>query len=74
MKKLISFFKDLWGSSADEILEFLFWLFNLAWFGYIVSIVYTSDSSIIGKIFFVIWSLVIAFVIVTNKSSHMNDK
>lgn len=73
MKKLLSFFKDLWISSGDDILEFLFWLFNLAWFGYIVSIVYPSDSAVVGKILFTIWSLVLAFVIVAYKSTHMND-
>lgn len=72
MKKLKRFFKELWLERV-EILKVLAYVISGCWFAYVVGIVSTSDSSIFGKIFFVIWSLVLTFLFVLYKVNNDND-
>lgn len=65
--------KEWWVSNGDDILEILSWVFTGLWYCYIARIVFTSDSNIVGKIFFLIWSLVLAFIILVHKSSRNKE-
>jgi hypothetical protein len=73
MKKLISFFKDLWETSADDILLVLGFIITLGWFMYIANIVREYEGSIIGKIFFYVWSFVLAFLWLIHRGRNKED-
>ena len=72
MKKLRRFFKELW-VERYEILKALTYIISGVWYAYIVSVVSTSDSGIMGKIFFFVWSLVLVFLFAIYKSNTHND-
>ena len=72
MKKFIAFLKELWASNGDEILEFFATLITMGWFAYLVCIVKNSEGGIVGKIFFFVWSLVLAFIWIVHKSTKNN--
>ena len=73
MKKLISFLKDLWETSADDILLVLGLLITLVWFMYIANIVREYDGSVIGKIFFYVWAILLAFIWLVHRSHNKED-
>lgn len=68
--KFMQRLKEWWISNGDKVLEILAYFFTMWWFGYIAQIVYASDSSIFSKIFFTIWSLVLAFIFLVHKSTN----
>ena len=67
MKKLIAFLKDLWEFHAAEVLEWVATFITMGWFVYLVDVVKQSDGGILGKAFFFVWSLVLAFIYVINR-------
>lgn len=72
MKKIRKFFKELW-LDKDELLKALAYLITFGWFAYIVRMVYSSDGGILGKVFFTVWSLVLAILFLAYKSNNDRD-
>lgn len=72
MKKLRKFFKELW-LERTEILKALAYVITFGWFTYVVDMVYSSDSGILGKVFFTVWSLVLAFLFLAYKVNNSSD-
>lgn len=69
-KKLINALNKL---HYEGVFTALTYIFTFLWFGYLVNVVATSDSHIIGKIFFIAWSLVLAFLFVIHKFGGSDD-
>ena len=57
----------------EGVFTALTYIITFLWFGYLVNVVATADSHIIGKIFFIVWSLVLAFIFVTHKFGGNDD-
>lgn len=57
----------------EGVFTALTYIITSLWFGYLVNVVATADSHIIGKIFFIIWSLVLAFLFVIHKCGGSGD-
>lgn len=65
MKKFFKFFDFLW---ENEILAALACLITLGWFAYATNIVRTYGGAL-GKIFFFVWAIVLAFIWLIHKSN-----
>jgi hypothetical protein len=57
----------------EGVFTALTYIITFLWFGYLVNVVATADSHIIGKIFFIVWSLVLAFLFVIHKFGGSDD-
>ena len=57
----------------EGVFTALTYIITFLWFGYLVNVVATADSHIIGKIFFIVWSLVLAFIFVIHKFGGSDD-
>jgi hypothetical protein len=57
----------------EGVFTALTYIITFLWFGYLVNIVAKADSHIIGKIFFIVWSLVLAFLFVIHKFGGRDD-
>lgn len=65
MKKIFEFFDFLW---ENKILTALAYLITLGWFAYATNIVRTYGGTL-GKIFFFVWAIVLAFIWLIHKSN-----
>lgn len=72
MKKLRKFLKEL-RMARYSILEILAYVITGGWFAYVVAIISASDSGILGKVFFVVWSLVLVFLFLIYKCNNNKD-
>lgn len=59
MKKFLQFLDFLW---ENEILTALAYLITFGWFWYVADVIINSDGILIGKIFFFVWAIVLAFI------------
>jgi hypothetical protein len=66
MKKLCELLDFLW---ENEILTALAYLITLGWFAYATNIV-RSHGGTLGKIFFFVWAIVLAFIWLCHKSKN----
>lgn len=57
----------------EGIFTALTYIITFLWFGYLVTVVATADSNIIGKIFFIVWSIILAFIFVAHKFGGNDD-
>jgi ABC-type multidrug transport system fused ATPase/permease subunit len=58
----------------ESVFTALIYIITFIWFGYLVNIVAKSDSHVIGIIFFIVWSLVLAFLFVVHKFGGDDEK
>ena len=58
----------------EGVFTALTYIITFIWFGYLVNIVAKSDSHVIGIIFFIVWSLVLAFLFVVHKFGGDDEK
>lgn len=65
MKNFFKFLDFLW---ENEILTALAYLITLGWFAYAVGII-RSHGSTLGRIFFFVWAIVLAFIWLIHKSN-----
>ena len=65
MKKFFKFLDFLW---ENEILSALTYLITLGWFVYATDII-RSHGGTLGKIFFFVWAIVLAFIWLFHKSN-----
>ena len=72
-KKKKSIVKALNRLYDEGVFTALTYIITFLWFGYLVNVVVTADSHIIGKIFFIVWSLVLALIFVTHKFGGNDD-
>lgn len=72
-RKKKSIIKVLNRLSDEGVFTALTYIITFFWFGYLVSVVATADTHIIGKIFFVVWSLVLAFLFAIHKFGGSDD-
>ena len=72
-KKKKSIVKALNKLYDEGVFTALTYIITFLWFGYLVNVVATADTHIIGKIFFIVWSLVLAFIFVIHKFGGNND-
>lgn len=70
MRKIIKLLNKLYDEGVFTALTYII---TFLWFGYLVNIVAKADSHIIGKIFFIVWSLVLAFLFVIHKFGGSDD-
>jgi hypothetical protein len=70
MKKLIKTLNNL---NDEGVFTALTYIITLFWYGYLTVVVASSDSHILGKIFFFVWSLVLAFVFLAHKYGDKDD-
>lgn len=70
MKRFIKILNKLYDEGVFTALTYII---TFLWFGYLVNVVAKSDSHILGKIFFGVWSLVLAFVFLAHKYGGDDD-
>ena len=63
----MGFLKELRASHADDILEWSTIFITMGWFAYLVDVVKQSEGGFLGKVFFLVWSLVLAFIYAINR-------